>query len=208
MKKTLSLALCLAPCFLFAQNQHTLMDTLRAQLEIVFRADQQYRQPLEAMEKKYGWKSRQVDSLYKGMEIQDSIDLGIVTHILDTYGWIGTDSIGPSGSSTLWTVIQHSDLDVQQKYLPMMRTAVKQGRAHANELAYLEDRVALEEGRKQTYGTQFQINKKTHKYTVAPIEDEANVNRRRAAIGLEPLEDYAREAGIVYKLPAPAKPDK
>lgn len=178
------------------------MDTLRAQLEIVFRADQQYRQPLEATAKKYGWHSKKVDSLYAGMSFQDSIDLGIVTHILDTYGWVGTDSIGPEGSTTLWTVIQHSDLDVQQKYLPLMRTAVQQGRAHANELAYLEDRVALEEGRKQSYGTQFQINKKTHKYTVAPIEDEPNVNRRRAAIGLEPLEDYAREAGIVYKLPA------
>jgi hypothetical protein len=181
------------------------MDTLRAQLEIVFRADQQYRQPLEATAKKYGWHSKKVDSLYAGMSIQDSIDLGIVTHILDTYGWVGTDSIGPSGSTTLWTVIQHADLDVQQKYLPMMRTAVQQGRAHASELAYLEDRVALEEGKKQTYGTQFQLNKKTNKYMVAPIEDEPNVNRRRAAIGLEPLEDYAREAGITYKLPAPSK---
>jgi len=218
MKKALLFSLCLIPCILFAQTrlstqtpptpQHTLMDTLRAELEIVFRADQQYRQPLEATEKKYGWKSRQVDSLYKGMGIQDSIDLGTVTHILDTYGWVGTDSIGPAGSTTLWTVIQHADLDVQQKYLPMMRTAAQQGRAHANELAYLEDRVALQEGRKQTYGTQFQLNKKTHKYIIAPIDDEPNVDRRRAAIGLEPLEDYAREAGITYKLPAASKPNR
>jgi hypothetical protein len=206
MKKAL-LSLCLLPGLLVsAQTQHTLMDTLRAQLEIVFRADQQYRQPLEAMEKKYGWKSHQVDSLYEGMGIQDPINLGIVTHILDTYGWIGTDSIGPAGSTTLWAVIQHADLDVQQKYLPLMRTAVQQGRAHASELAYLEDRVALQEGKKQSYGTQFRLDEKTNKYYVAPIEDEPNVNHRRAAIGLEPLEDYARENGIVYKLPA--KPGK
>jgi hypothetical protein len=167
--------------------------------------DQQYRQPLEPTIKKYGWNSPQVDSLEELMGAQDSIDLVIVSHILDTYGWIGTDSIGPSGSTTLWAVIQHSDLDVQQKYLPMMRTAVQQGRAHASELAYLEDRVALQEGRKQSYGTQFKLNEKTNKYFLAPIEDEPNVNKRRAAIGLGPLEDYARESGIDYKLP-PAPP--
>jgi hypothetical protein len=182
------------------------MDTLVSQLEYVFKMDQQYRRPLEPAIKKYGWDSPQVDSLEELMGRQDSIDQVIVTHILDTYGWVGTDSIGPSGSSTLWAVIQHSDLDVQQKYLPMMRTAVQQGRAHASELAYLEDRVALQEGRKQSYGTQFRLNEKTKKYFVAPIEDEPNVNRRRAAIGLGPLEDYARENGLDYKLPPPPPP--
>jgi len=37
---------------------------------------------------------------------------------------------------------------------------------------------------------------------VAPIEDEPNVNKRRASVGLEPLEDYARHWDIEYKLPA------
>jgi hypothetical protein len=178
------------------------MDSIMAQLEIVFKADQQYRIPLESTAKKYGWDSPQIDSLYDLMGVQDSIDLGIVTHLLDTYGWIGTDSIGPGGSTTLWTVIQHSDLDIQEKYLPMMRTAVKQGRAHADELAYLEDRVALGEGKKQLYGTQFKMDPKTKAYTLAPIEDEPNVDKRRTAVGLEPLEVYARSAGITYKLPA------
>lgn len=187
--------------------QHTLMDSIRSQLEYVFRMDQKYRVPLEPTIKKYGWDSPQVDSLEELMGQQDSIDLSLVTHILDTWGWIGTDSIGPSGSTTLWTVIQHSELDVQQKYLPMMRTAVRQGRAHASELAYLEDRVALEEGRKQTYGTQFRLDTKTNKYILAPIEDEPNVDKRRAAVGLGTLEDYAREQGILYKLPPPPPSD-
>jgi len=204
MRKVLLLSLFLASGFFSsAQTQPTLMDTLRSQLKYVFKMDQQYRLPLEPTIKKYGWNSPQVDSLEELMGKQDSIDLVIVQHILDTYGWVGTDSIGPAGSTTLWAVIQHSDLDVQQKYLPMMRTAVQQGRAHASELAYLEDRVALQEGKKQTYGTQFRLNEKTNKYFVAPIEDEPNVNKRRAAIGLEPLEDYARESGIDYKLPPP-----
>lgn len=207
MRKFPLLALLLfAGCAGSAQGKHTVMDSVMSQLSYVFKMDQQYRLPLEPAIQKYGWNSPQVDSLEELMGKQDSIDLVIVTHILDTYGWIGIDSIGPSGSTTLWVVIQHSDLDVQQKYLPMMRTAVQQGRAHGSELAYLEDRVALQEGKKQTYGTQFKLNEKTNKYFLAPIEDEPNVNKRRAAIGLNPLEDYARDNGIDYKLPPPPPP--
>lgn len=178
---------------------HTLMDTLKAQLEVVFRTDQQYRVQWEPISKKYGWDSPQMDSLQDLMGTQDSINLGIVTHIIDTYGWLGPDSIGPAGNSTLWIVIQHSDLGVQQKYLPLMREAVKQGRARPSDLAYLEDRVALQEGRKQRYGTQFQLDPKTKTYVVAPIEDEPNVDKRRAAVGLDSLETHARENGIIYK---------
>ena len=205
MKKTL-LFILLLPMSVLSSAQtpppHTLMDSIMSQLAYVFKTDQQYRIPLEPTAKKYGWNSPQVDSLYDLMAIQDSINLGVVTHIIDTYGWIGTDSIGPSGSTALWTVIQHSDLDIQQKYLPLMRIAVWQGRAHASELAYLEDRVALGEGRKQIYGTQFGVDPKTNKYVFSPIEDEPNVDKRRAAVGLEPLEEYAREAGVTYKPPA------
>lgn len=37
------------------------------------------------------------------------------------------------------------------------------------------------------------------KYDFHPIEDEANVDKRRAEIGLGPLEEYARLFGIEYK---------
>jgi hypothetical protein len=177
------------------------MDTIMSQLAYVFKTDQQYRLPLQSTIEKYGMDSPQVDSLEEGMAKQDSINLEIVTHIIDTYGWIGPDSIGPAGSTTLWVVIQHSDLDIQQKYLPIMRDAVRQGRARPADLAYLEDRVALQLGKKQTYGTQFQLDKKTNKYVLAPIDDEPNVDKRRAAAGLNSLEAYAKDAGIDYKLP-------
>ncbi len=42
---------------------------------------------------------------------------------------------------------------------------------------------------------------KTGKNEFFPIEDEANVNKRRAAVGLEPLEEYAKHFGIDYVLP-------
>ena len=74
---------------------------------------------------------------------KDSINLIKIKKILDERGWLGADIIGGQGNSTLFLVIQHSDLETQLKYLPMMREAVKNGNANAISLAILEDRVAL-----------------------------------------------------------------
>jgi hypothetical protein len=74
-------------------------------------------------------------------------------------------------------------------------------KAKGSELALLEDGVAIRQGRKQIYGSQITRNDQTGKYSISPIEDEPNVNKRRAAVGLVPLEEYAKRWNIDYKLP-------
>jgi hypothetical protein len=59
----------------------------------------------------------------------------------------------------------------------------------------------MRKGEKQKYGSQIRINPKTGMQEIWPIDDEKNVNKRRAEIGMEPMEDYARRFGIEYKLP-------
>jgi hypothetical protein len=41
----------------------------------------------------------------------------------------------------LFLVIQHSDSTTQEKYLPLLKQAVKDNRAFGHDLALLEDRV-------------------------------------------------------------------
>jgi len=152
-------------------------------------------------EGKYGRQSKAMTDLISTMNRTDLINLQKVTSILDTYGWLGSDKVGVKGNSTLFLVIQHGDLPVQEKYLPMMRDAVKAGNARGADLALLEDRIALRQGKKQIYGSQVQTDLTTGKYFIAPIEDEPNVNKRMASVGLEPLEDYVRRWNIEYKIP-------
>jgi len=109
--------------------------------------------------------------------------------------------VGSKGNTTLFLVIQHADSTIRDKYLPMMRAAVKNGKAQASQLALMEDRSALEHGKKQIYGSQIARDEKTNKYYIRPIEDEPNVDIRRVAVGLSSLEDYARQWDIDYKLP-------
>jgi hypothetical protein len=186
---------------------------LQAKLLEIYEDDQLIRQQFISAQKEFGHQSRQVDSLGRIMMYKDSINLIKVTEILDKYGWVGADKVGGQANQTLFLVIQHSDLKTQQKYLPIMREAVKKGNANASSLALLEDRVALGEGRRQIYGSQIGYDDETGKSYVLPLEDPDNVDKRRAEVGLGLLADYVKRWDIVwnveeYKLQLPKLEEK
>ena len=164
----------------------------------IYDEDQLIRQQYIAAQKEFGYESKQVDSLGAIMILKDSINLIKVTEILDKYGWIGIDKVGGQANQSLFLVIQHSDLKTQQKYLPMMREAVKNNNASVSALALLEDRVALGEGKRQTYGSQIGYDDETEKSFVLPLEDPENVDKRRAKVGLQPLASYVKQWDIVW----------
>ena len=56
----------------------------------------------------------------------------------------------------------------------------------------------MKEGKPQVYGTQFKI--KGQELIPAPIEDEQNVDRRRAEVGLPSLAEYLEFAKRMYFL--------
>jgi len=126
------------------------------------------------------------------VKVEDSVDLGKVEHILDTYGWLGPQVVGTNGNIALFLVIQHSSLKVQEKYLPMMKPAVKRGNASVQNFALLEDKVKLREGHGQVYGSQMQRDTKTGNVEPLPIDDPDNLDKRRAEIGLQSMADFCR----------------
>lgn len=175
---------------------------LQKELTNIYFEDQTFRIQVINAQKTHGRDSKVVDSLWNIIDVKDSINLIKVTKILDEKGWVGKDKIGQQANQTLFLVIQHSDLKTQQKYLPMMRSAVKNGNADAASLALLEDRVALGEGRKQIYGSQIGTDPETKKQFVLPLEDPDNVDKRRAAVGLEQLSDYVKNWDIIWDVEA------
>ena len=174
---------------------------VKKELEKIYSSDQGIRDEYVNAQKKYVTKHRVTDSLAKIMMHYDSINIVKVTKILDRYGWLGEDKVGARGNVTLFLVIQHADLAVQQKYLPMMRKAMKAGKASAGSLALLEDRVALGEGRKQLYGSQLAM-KKDGSFYLLPLQDPDHVDLRRAKVGLGPIADYVKRWKIVWDLEA------
>ncbi|MGZ5134949.1 MAG: DUF6624 domain-containing protein [Flavitalea sp.] len=181
---------------------------LAALLDTIYNEDQLDRGNIDTVGKQFGWQSRQMDSLWRKINYQDSINLIRVKNIIDTYGWLGPNEVGEQGASTIFLVIQHADSLTQVTYVPTMREAVKNGKARPQDLALLEDRILTKQGKEQIYGSQLTRNEQTGKYEFFPIQDEANVNKRRASVGLPPLEEYAKYFGLDYVLPKSQKPKK
>lgn len=173
---------------------------LQARLLTIFEEDQKYRMQINEVGQKHGFESKEMRDLWKTIEEKDSLNLIEIKAILDQYGWVGEEKVGVQANMTLFLVIQHADLATQQKYLPMMREAVKAKKAQPSALALLEDRVALGEGRRQTYGSQIGQDSKTGKAYVLPLNDPDHVDERRAEVGLPSLSDYIRRWDLEWNV--------
>lgn len=169
-------------------------------LDTIYQTDQGLRGRLQKTEDRYGYNSNEVKQLWRDISFADSVNYIKIAHLLDTYGWLPADSIGGSGNNLLFLVIQHSSLTAQLKYLPVLREAVRKGNAKGHELALLEDRVAMRQNKKQIYGSQIFRDKETGKYYLYPLTDPTNVDRRRSAVGLQPLNDYVMMWGLTWNL--------
>jgi len=173
---------------------------LVAILDSIYQSDQGYRRQIGEIEEKYGRESDEMKAHWKLIQKTDSVNLIKIKKILDERGWLGPEVIGNQGNSTLFLVIQHSDLETQLKYLPMMREAVKLGNARASSLALLEDRVALRQGERQIYGSQIGRDPETGEFYVSPLIEPEKVNERRAEVGLGTIEDYIKNWDMTWNL--------
>lgn len=120
--------------------------------------------------------------------LADSVHNLKIHQLITRYGYPTKKLFGAKALKAFWLLVQHQDLDpeLQQKCLDNCDFAPQ-------EHAYLTDRVLVNAGKKQRYGTQFMMNKKTGRRELYPLEDPKNVGKLRAQAGLEPLAEYKRK---------------
>lgn len=101
--------------------------------------------------------------------------------------------IGYEGSKIIWAVLQHSDLEVQEKYLPLLQQAVLENNADPRDAAYLEDRIlSLGKGLKQKYDTQLSVTVGSKESYVLPLEKPEKVDSFRNVVDLPPLSMFLK----------------
>lgn len=113
--------------------------------------------------------------------------------IIIEFGFPTRQLVGKDAMHGIFLIIQHSDGDKewQKDQLLNIERAVKQGDMDGQSYAYLYDRIKINSGKKQLYGTQFKnvdsINKKVE---LADTEDVENLDRRRMEVGIMPIHMY------------------
>lgn len=111
--------------------------------------------------------------------------------IYATYGYPGFDLVGEKGEQNFWVMAQHCDDDpeFQLEVLKALKKQVQQKNADARNFGLLTDRVYLNTGRKQVYGTQVSYRDNGQAYA-RDLKNSAKVDDWREEVGLEPLEEY------------------
>ena len=126
----------------------------------------------------------------------------VLESIIRRYGYPGFKEVGEKSSSNFLLLVQHADAhpDFQRRMLKLMQAQVKAKNASPRNYAYLTDRVAQAAGKPQEYGTQVEFTGPgIGKARPRSLRDPKNVNKRRAAIGMETLEEYLRNSDDVHK---------
>jgi VWFA-related protein len=120
--------------------------------------------------------------------------------ILKESGWPTTAAVGEDGVSALLNLVRTSRyFELQKSLLPVIDAAVKRGDVPKPQLASFIDRVRVDAGVKQLFGTHVRV---TEGFLVlVPIEAEQTVNERRKQFGLPPLAEAIRGFERDYQRP-------
>jgi len=132
-------------------------------------------------------------SLFRGyhpeMQAVHEANARALEEIVSESGWPHSGLVGKEAAEAAWLIAQHAiGLPAfQRACLALLSAAVAAGKAPAWQMAMMTDRIRTYEGRPQLYGTSFDWDD-AGELSPRDIEDPAAVDRRRAAVGLEPLE--------------------
>jgi hypothetical protein len=109
--------------------------------------------------------------------------------LIELYGWPAEHIAGQDGAEAAWLIAQHAvgEPDFQRHALALMRACVAENRVPAWHAAYLEDRIAMHEGRPQRYGTQWVQDPTDGRDRPWSLADAGHVNDLRGEVGLSPM---------------------
>ena len=135
---------------------------------------------------RYGYHPRM-----EAVHISNAARLGA---IIEQYGWPGNSLVGEEGTWAAWLIAQHAigNPPFMRHCLCLLKQAAANHDVMPWQAAFLEDRIRMYEGKPQIYGTQFQPNMHGQ-LEPYPIENPESVNERRAAIGLNTIEERTAE---------------
>ena len=113
--------------------------------------------------------------------------------IIEQYGWPGKSLIGRKAADGAWLLVQHTDNDVdfQERVLGLLREAIAAGEAEKMNEAYLTDRIRVNKGQPQVFGTQFWKDQNAN-FVPRPIENIEHLEERRKEFNLEPFSEYEK----------------
>lgn len=199
MKRALYLLVLFVTLFACSNKKstHSLAAQTDSLLYVLHERDQQIRHELMRVQRAFIAEQRAelVDSivmLFEEEERTDSLNRVAVDSLLQN-GW--PEGLSEQSNQTIWLIIDHGDVEYQERYLPLIEQQAMRGIISLADYATLSDRVNVRRQRPQRYGTQtgyIQRDGETFTY-VYPIEDISKLDSLRLSVGLDSMHIYLRQ---------------
>ncbi|MCD0457065.1 DUF6624 domain-containing protein [Chryseobacterium scophthalmum] len=161
-------------------------------LENMMKIDQEYAGiPSKELKEKYG--NEKSWEIFQKKRDSVAIDNQIkAKEIFKKYGFVGTKNFSEDASSNFWIIIQHADNDVklQEKILKFMNNEIKKNNAFKSQYAMLEDRVNVNKGNSQRFGSQVTYNKYGQAIPKNGLLDSLNIEKLRKEYELPSFKEY------------------
>ncbi len=169
-------------------NSH---EQIIAELEEMTITDQKWRGLLQTLDNGYKTELDR-EKIIEKMNVTDSLNSIGLSRIFEKYGFVDYERFGKKASNNFWLLVQHQDknLNFQSEVLEEMKVAVEKNIASSQDFAYLTDRIKINSGLKQIYGTQMMLNEDKSSFIPKPTENIENINLRRQNVGLTSIEEY------------------
>ena len=184
------------PAILRAEEAEPANPQVRAELLKMVKVDQEAR-------RRWARSKNAGEELLKIAEEIDKPHTRRLKEIVDKYGWPGKSLVGRDGSSAAWLLVQHAgrdEMEFLERVLALMKRGAASGDVALHDVAYLGDRIAMYQNKPQQYGTQY-TEGPDGVMVRHPIEDEAQVDERRAAAGLPSMAEQEKLMSKFYGKP-------
>jgi len=160
--------------------------------------DQYYRKRLMELEKKSGVLSKQSQNLWQKQKVADKQNQELFLEEVAKNGWPKISDVAKEAATSAFLTVQHSNLQLMQKFLPELKRLCAIDEASWQDYALLYDRVQTMQGKSQLYGSQVFYDEQKKRWSLYPITDEKNLDKRRRELGLPPMKDYVSNWAITY----------
>jgi len=176
-----------AACRLCDSIEKTLDSAMIRALIVIDSNDQKYR----ASEHE-PWVTGKEETARK-QHMLDSVNQMVIAKMIDKKKkYIGIDLVGFELYYIAFNVILHADLAFEEKYLPMVEKAIKDRNLYRSYYPMLIDKIYMQKGLPQIFGTQLIPNKKRDVMELYKVQNLSEVNKLRKQYDLEPLNDYLK----------------
>jgi len=123
---------------------------------------------------------------------EDHRNQELVISIIEKCGMPTLNEVTQKHMTAIWVGLQHTNEKYRKKYFPMVEKAVENGDLSKEQYALMKDRILMEEGKPQIYGSQIKDDK------LYKLENPETVNERRKEMGMGTIEDYLKNFNIQF----------